>query len=82
MKKLSLINYEGDCLRAVNDNGEILIKDQYGETINTVTVEELYAFIDGLINFVDSKGKSWHYPSESKDAKPSSSMIYHFVKNI
>jgi len=31
---------------------------------------------------VDSKGKSWNYPSESKDAKPSYSMIYHFVKDL
>ena len=29
-----------------------------------------------------SKGKEWNYPSESKDSKPSYSMIYHFVKDI
>jgi hypothetical protein len=77
-----LINYEGDCLKAIADNGKINIKDQYGVIVNVFSVEELYAFIDGLINIVDSQGKSWNYPSEHKEAKPSYSMIYHFVKDL
>jgi hypothetical protein len=82
MNKLGLINYEGDCLKAIADNGKINIKDQYGVIVNVFSVEELYAFIDGLINIVDSQGKSWNYPSEHKEAKPSYSMIYHFVKDL
>ena len=82
MKRLGLINYEGDCLYAIKDDYGITIKDQYGVDIQKVSVEELYGFIDGLINITDSKGKTWNYPSEHKDAKPSYSMIYHFVKDI
>ena len=82
MNKLGLINYEGDCLRATKENNEILIWDQYGVIVGRFDVPQLYGFIDGLINVVDSKGKEWNYPSESKDSKPSYSMIYHFVKDI
>jgi len=82
MKKLGLINYEGDCLKAIIENNEILIWDQYGEIVQKFDVPQFYGFIDGLINVIDSKGKSWNYPGESKDAKPSYSMIYHFVKDL
>jgi hypothetical protein len=82
MKKLGLINYEGDCLKAIIENNEILISDQYGEIVQKFDVPQFYGFIDGLINVIDSKGKSWNYPGESKDAKPSYSMIYHFVKDL
>jgi hypothetical protein len=81
-KSLGLINYEGDCLKAIKSDNGIIIKDQYGVELKTITVPELYGFVDGLVNIVDSKGKSWHYPSEHKDAKPSQSMMYHFVKDI
>ncbi len=81
-KSLGLINYEGDCLKAVKNGDKIKIKDQYGEFVMTVTVAELYGFIDGLFNITDSQGKAWNYPSESKQSKPSYSMIYHFIKDI
>ena len=82
MKSLGLINYEGDCLKAVKENNEILIIDQYGKTVETFNVNQFYEFIDGLINVIDSKGKSWNYPSEHRDAKPSAGTIYQFVKDI
>jgi len=82
MKKLGLINYEGDCLVAIKSDNGIIIKDQYGVELQTMTVPELYGFIDGLIDIVDSKEISWNYPRASKDSKPSYSMIYNFVKDI
>jgi hypothetical protein len=82
MNKLGLINYEGDCLRATKENNGILIWDQYGVIVGRFDVQQFYGFIDGLINVVDSKGKEWNYPNESKESKPSYSMIYHFVKDI
>jgi hypothetical protein len=82
MTKLGLINYEGDCLAAIKAGEEILIRDQYGAIVERFDVPQFYGFIDVLTTVVDSKGKSWNYPSESKDAKPSYSMIYHFVKDL
>jgi hypothetical protein len=81
MKKLGLINYEGDCISAIKrDNYFMDIVDQYGKSCGVFTVEDLYGFIDGLINVVDSKGKSWNFPSEHRDARPSYSRIHNFVK--
>lgn len=80
MKSLGLINYEGDCLKAIKEDGSIIIKDQYGSVVDTLTPEQLYEFIDGSRNIVDSKGKSWNFPNESKEAKPSYCKIYNFVK--
>jgi hypothetical protein len=82
MKKLGLINYEGDCLKALKDEDKVLIQDQYGETCKILTVEEFYGFLDGLFNIVDSRGKSWNFPSEHHEAKPSHSRIYHFMKSF
>ena len=82
MKTLGLINYEGDCLKAVKQNNEILIVDQYGETLETFTVKKFYEFICGLVNVVDSKGKTWNYPSEHVNARPSMETINQFVKDI
>ena len=82
MKSLGLINYEGDCLKAVKENNKILIIDQYGKTVETFTVNQFYDFIDGTINVVDSKGKSWNYENEHRDAKPSMGTVYQFVKDI
>ena len=92
INSLGLINYEGDCLKAYNLAGSLFIKDQYGKMVSNphfkdehgdeFTPEQFYAFIDGFINIVDSKGKSWNFPSEHKDAKPSYSMIYNFVKTL
>jgi hypothetical protein len=55
MKKLGLINYEGDCLVAIKSDNGIIIKDQYGVELQTMTVPELYGFIDGLIDWIDGK---------------------------
>jgi hypothetical protein len=83
MKKLGLINYEGDCLRAVKiNNYQVEIQDQYGETCATLMIDELYAFIDGDFDITDSQGKQWNYPKEHKDAKPSHSKVYQFVKDL
>jgi hypothetical protein len=83
MKKLGLINYEGDCLSAVKiNNYQVEIQDQYGETCLTLEIDGLYAFIDGNFDITDSRGKLWNYPSQSIEARPSNSKVYQFVKNF
>ena len=81
MRKLSLINYEGDCLKAVQGEGIIDIIDQYGEVVKSMEPEDLFAFFDGYITIEDSKGKVWSYLDEHKDAKPSWSSVYQFISN-
>jgi hypothetical protein len=79
MKKLGLINYEGDCLRAIKKGDKIIIKDQYGKELETTNVKGLCEFLDGYREITDSEGKLWIYGDIHKDAKPSLSMIYDFL---
>jgi hypothetical protein len=65
---LGLINYEGDCLKAIKDGDKVKIKDQHGKTLH--------------INITDSEGKVWNYPSESKESKVKYVKLYNFIKHF
>ena len=82
MNSLGLINYEGDCLKAIRSEGQLIIKDQYGSVVDTLSPEQLYEFIDGSRDIVDSNGKSWNFPSESREAKPTNVKVYKFIKDL
>ena len=80
---LGLINYEGDCLKLVKDNGALHVKDQYGQTVmQNITVERVYEFISGTISITDSEGKGWWFTLEHENAKPSLFKIHEFLKDI
>jgi hypothetical protein len=80
MKKLGLINYEGDCLKAVKEDDMIKIIDQYGKTTNTLTEQQFLLFINGSLEIVDSKGKVWNYTKESEEAKPTLRKVVDFLE--
>ena len=79
---LGLINYEGDCLKAIKDGDKVKIKDQHGKTLKIITLEELFDFFDGLIDITDSEGKVWNYPSESKESKVKYVKLYNFIRRF
>lgn len=79
MNKIGLINYEGNCLEAIKSDGFIYIKDQYGIELRVMTPILFLNFIDGEFDIVDSRGKRWNYPSESKESKPKISKVYEFL---
>ena len=79
MKKLGLINYEGDCLRAIKKGDKIIIKDQHGQELETTNVKGLLEFLDGYRDITDSDGKLWIYRDVHQDAKPKISKIYDFL---
>lgn len=84
MKKLGLINYEGDCLSAVRDDGpgEILIIDQYREPVERLTLNDFYNFLNGTLEIKDSKGRSWNFANEHRDAQAKPADICKFVANL
>ena len=85
MKKLSLINYEGDCLKAIVRDNEIIIVDQYGEDVKRLPVHdvsELWAFIDGAIEIEDSIGTKWNFVAAHNEAKPSMIEVYKFLEGV
>ena len=79
MKKLGLINYEGDCLRAIKKGDNIIIRDQHGKDLETTNVKGLCEFIDGYRDITDSEGKLWVYREVNQDARPKLSKIYDFL---
>ncbi len=80
MKKLGLINYEGDCLKAIKEGDMIKIVDQYGETVNILSRQEVLLFVEGSLEIVDSKNKIWNYTKESKESKPTLRQIVDFLQ--
>lgn len=77
---ISLINYEGSCLKAVRgEKGNIAIYDQYGELADLLDREEFLQFIEGHISIFDSEGKEWIWTKESKEARPTLSEIFNFI---
>lgn len=77
--KLGLINYEGDCLSAIKEDGKIYIRDQYGVDVEILNTKTFLNFIDGNMEITDSRGKSWNYLNESTDSKPQPSKIFDFI---
>jgi hypothetical protein len=82
MNKLGLINYEGNCLEAIKHGDFIFIKDQYGIELREITAEALLNFIDGEFDIVDSRGKSWNFPSQSEESKPKKYKIWAFLDYV
>jgi hypothetical protein len=81
MEKLGLINYEGDCLFAVRDDGpgEILVVDQYREPVERLTLTDFYKFLEGSLEITDSKGKSWNFANEHREAQAKPADICRFI---
>ena len=82
MNRISLINYEGDCLRAITNGSTILIKDQYGEELAQWTLKEFQKFISGELEIADSHGKSWNFKREHRDARPSDRQLEQFMQQF
>jgi hypothetical protein len=79
MNKIGLINYEGNCLEAIKHGDFIFIKDQYGIELRLITPEALLEFINGEFDIVDSRGKSWNFPSQSEESKPKMPRVFEFL---
>jgi hypothetical protein len=82
MDKLSLINYEGDCLSAFNEDGGIVIVDQYRMPVDHMTLDDFYRFLDGSLEVKDSKGKLWNFMNEHHEARAKTADVGRFVQSI
>jgi len=76
---LGLINYEGNCLRAIKSGHRYLIKDQYGKSVGMLEADQLLDFVAGHIDITDSRGKLWNCKNESKEAIPKMHEVYEFL---
>jgi hypothetical protein len=82
MDKLGLINYEGDCLSAFNEDGGIVIVDQYQKPVDHMTLGDFYRFLDGSIEVKDSKGKLWNFMNEHHEARAKTADVARFIHSI
>ena len=78
--KFSLINHEGDVLWAKRDGNDIVIYDQWEDLVEIMTIMDFCGWIDGEVGLIDSKGTTWHYTKEHRDAKPSMWKLLQFLK--
>ena len=74
-----LLNYEGAVLKATKFTNLFVITDEWKEIVAITLIEGLQSFLDGNYSIVDSKGRSWNYTEESKDAKPNPSKLSKFI---
>lgn len=79
MNRISLINYEGDCLWAKREDNEIVVYDQWDGISDILTIEKFLDWVDGKFGLSDSEGKTWFFNKEAKDAKPDFKEIYFFL---
>ena len=62
---IGLINYEGDCLKAIKRGDQFEIVDQWGKINAILEKDGVVDFLDGRLLIMDSEGKKWCYPNES-----------------
>lgn len=80
---IGLINYEGNCLKAVaSPRGNIVIYDSFDELCEIMDVYEFLDFIDGKVSVFDSEGKDWTFTEHPKEARPSFTDLYNFINRI
>lgn len=81
-KKLSLLNYEGDVLKAyhIPTANIFLIVDDHGYIVESCTKKELVDFLEGRKEITTSYGKTYNFTKEHENAKPSQEQIDEYLK--
>jgi hypothetical protein len=82
MKKIAgLINYEGDVVSLWSTlvPDQYILKDQWNKEMLRCDKYGVISFFQGHIQVIDSMGKSWHFPSQSREAKAKSSFLFDFL---
>jgi hypothetical protein len=79
LETLDLLNSEGGILKMHETSRGILVVDQYRQTIQEFTVDEIVDYVNGKFDITDSRGKVWHFPEQSIHMKPSPSNLSSFL---
>lgn len=80
--KLSLLNYEGDVLRAYHIPLAkcFLIIDDQKQIVESLKKQELIEFLEGKREITTSYGKTYDFSKEHEGAKRTSEEINEFLK--
>ena len=70
-KKLSLLNYEGDVLKAyhIPTANCFLVVDDHGHIVESCSKQELMDFLEGRKEITTSYGKTYNFTKEHEGAK-------------
>lgn len=81
-KKLSLLNYEGDVLKAYHIPlaKTFLVIDDHGHIVESCSKKELIDFLEGRKEITTSYGKTYNFTKEHEGAKRSPEEINEFLK--
>jgi hypothetical protein len=80
-KKLSLLNYEGDVLKAYHIPTAkcFLVIDDHGHVVETCTKKQLIEFFEGTKEITTSYGRTYNFAKEHENAKPSQEQIDEYL---
>jgi hypothetical protein len=81
-KRLGLLNFEGDVLKAyhIPTSNSFLIIDDQGHFIESCTKKQLIEFFEGKKEITTSYGKTYNFTKEHENAKPSQEKIDEYLK--
>ena len=80
-KRLGLLNFEGDVLKAYHiPTGNIfLIIDDQGHIVESCTKQQLVEFFEGNKEITTSYGRTYNFSKEHENAKPSQEQIDEYL---
>ena len=81
-RSIEIINYEGPVLKLVGSEFGVIAIDQWDNPVAEFNFSSLLSYLRGEISIYDSKGKKWHYPSQSAEAKTDLNEILLFYQNL
>ena len=81
-KKLGLLNFEGDVLKAyhIPTANCFLIIDDHGYIVESCAKQQLIEFFEGKKEFTTSYGRTYNFTKEHENAKPSQEQIDGYLK--
>jgi len=78
-KVIDLLNSEGAILKGtrIMSGGErrYVIHDQWKNEVGQYDRHEMQQFLEGFTEITDSRGRSWNWPQQGIDMRPSSSSL-------
>jgi hypothetical protein len=80
-KKLGLLNFEGDVLKAyhIPTANIFLIADDHGHIVESCTKTQLIEFFEGKKEITTSYGKTYNFSKEHENAKPTQEKIIEYL---
>jgi hypothetical protein len=76
---IDLVNSEGPLLRMIKSRKSFILVDQWKFQMATLTKDEVMQFFNGELEFKDSQGRNWNFPSVSDSMRTPMPKILSFI---